>query len=359
MASGLEEALRQHVFITIPLCFWACSEWFRPRLGTMMKIFIGVCTFHSLITLILFVVPESMASDLVGQFSMLQPYPDWTDRLKFGLYTPFLERLNLAYLLGFGLLYLIYDSLRHAWTWLNVVQGIILLIAFLLIGARGAQLALLGGLGIGALSYLIDKLKSLNLPKEKYLERLTSAITILIIGLIATPYITYKTVPAVQKRYDQMQWELRLINNGDYLQEEYQYFTSLTRIRAWQNAGTIIRENPILGVGIGDYDNALLEANMKYDDKVPVHNQNFFFYLCGAVGVLGLLTMLWGLWQYTRSYWGGERRPIRHLALAYVVFICISCMVDAFLKYHIGSVSVMLFLSVLFLLNQPDRVEVA
>jgi len=220
-----------------------------------------------------------------------------------------------------------------------------------LIGARGAQLSFLGGLGIGAISYLVDQLRSLQLPTEEYRQRLTSSITILIIAMLVAPYIAYKTVPAVKKRYDQMQWELRLIENGDYKKEAYEYFTSLTRIRAWQNAISIIQESPILGVGIGDYDQAMINANQAYGDKVPTHNQNFFLYVWGASGVMALAALILGLWFYIRSFWKYTKQPVRHLAIAYIIFVIISCLIDAFLKYHIGSIGVMMFLSTMFLMN--------
>jgi len=355
ISEGLDEVFRQHAFLSIPLSFLVLRNWIQPRLPQLIHFFIGACTFHCLVTIGLFVLPESIVTEIVDQIPLLQPYPELTDRLKFGLCTPFLERLNLAYLIGFAILFLLYEGMQSGWRWQATIQTIILVITFVLIGARGAQLAFLFAFGIGGLSYVVNWIKSLNLPPEEYRQRLTSAITILIIGIFVTPYIAYKTVPAVKKRYDQMQWELRLIENGDYKKEAYQYFTSLTRIRAWQNAITVIKNNPILGVGIGDYNTSLEAANHKYNDRVPVHNQNFFLYVWGASGILALVAFLIGIWRYTRSFWIHQLNPIRHLALAYICFIIISCLIDAFLKYHIGSISVTLFLSSMFLLNLPIR----
>lgn len=351
VSNGLDETLRQHAFMSIPLCFWLLSDWLAPRIKLLIHLFIGACVFHGLLTMGLYLLPEATVASFVESVGIFRDYPDVVDRLKFGLYTPLIDRLNFAYLIGFGLLYLIYETIVLGILWKNMIAGGILLLVFMLIGARGAQIAFLIALGIGGISLLIARLKAMKLSKEVYQQRLTAFIVMILIGLTLSPYIAYKTIPAVQKRYDQMQWELRLINNGDYVKEEYQYFSTLTRIRSWSNATDIIQDHPFLGVGIGDYKDALIDSNVVYNDKVPAHNQNFFLYIWGASGIAALLGLLYALWRYTRSFWKSPSHHIRHLTLAYVSFIVISCMLDAFLKYHIGSISVMTMLSALYLIH--------
>jgi len=355
IGKGLQETFRQHAFLSVPLCFWALSDWLTPRLTKLIQVFIGAAIFHSVLTIGFFLLPEPTVVTITDSVPLLMDYEVLTDRLKFGLYTPLLDRLNFAYLIGFGLLYLTYDFIQNGLAGLKVIQGLILLVTFALIGARGAQLALLIAVGIGIMSYFVAYLKSLNLETEVYNQRLTALLAILLIGIIAGPYLAYKTIPAVQKRYDQLEWEMRLIDNGDYLNEEYQYFTSLTRIRSWNNGWDIIKENALFGVGIGDYRKSLQEKNASYNDKVPVHNQNFFLYIWGSGGILALISFMVALFTYIRSFWKGDRYVIRHLVIAYVIFIVISCMIDAFLKYHIGSISVMTFMASLFLFSKSSQ----
>jgi len=352
---GLHQAFRQHAFLSVPLCFWALSDWLSSRLPKLIDLFIGSVVFHCLLTLVFFGLTETTVASIAETIPLLKDYEILTDRLKFGLYTPLLDRLHFAYLIGFGILYLSYDLIHHGTKAIKIIQGLILLLSFALIGARGAQLSLLIALGIGGLSYAIAYLKRLNLSPEIYQQRQTAAVVTLLIVVLTTPYLAYKTIPAVQKRYDQLEWEMRLIDNGDYLKEEYQYFTSLTRIRSWKNGWNIIKEHSVLGVGIGDYRGALEQKNAEYADKVPVHNQNFFLYIWGAAGIFSLLCFVGAIWVYTRSFWKGKQHSFRHLALAYMIFVIVSCMIDAFLKYHIGSISVMTFLATLFLISKSGK----
>ena len=73
----------------------------------------------------------------------------------------------------------------------------------------------------------------------------------------------------------------------------------LQRFEFWKTALYIIKNNPILGVGIGDYEKAYstaydeLKSPLTAENRLGSHNQ--FMYTCVNFGIIGLLLFCWFL----------------------------------------------------------------
>lgn len=343
--NGLKEINVQHGLLSIPMSIAILSKVLLPYRDRFIQLFTWSCFCHAALTLVLFALPEDTVASLVESVSLFQEYPDHIDRVKFGLYTPMIERLNFAYLIVFGILFLLYKIYDTGFSALYLIQLSILGLTTLLTGARGAQLALILVIGFGVMYYIIRSIHQSDLNQKNKLGKIAIYTILVLFSIGIVPYAAYQNVPSVKKRYDQMQWELRLINNGDYIKEEYQFFTMLTRIRAWKNGYAIVKHHPIFGVGLGDYRSTLETYNATYNDKVPTHNQNFFLYLWGATGICGLCAFIVGLVYCGRLFHRSKDIALATFLIAYLIFVVLTSMFDAYLKYQIGSMSVMIFLS--------------
>ncbi len=101
------------------------------------------------------------------------------------------------------------------------------------------------------------------------------------------------------------------------------------RLEAWQVAGRILRERPLLGVG----ESAFLEAWSQYapidSDRLFGHRyvaHNLFLEVLGELGLIGLLGMagfiacgFWSAWRARNSSLGGEARALFAGLSGYIV----------------------------------------
>lgn len=349
---AFDQIIHQHAFVTFPFVFWVLSDWLKSNIHRLCSLFVNACLLGSIITLILFVIPESQTKSITNFLSFLQTYPNHIDPLKFGLYSPFIDRLHFSYLIGFAILYEIYGSIKSHQLLRRIFKVSILLITMILLGARGAQISFLLAISVGTFLFFLEKIKRQELSNIDLQQKVSVLISITLVFVIMLPLLAYNTIPAIQKRYDQMIWELDHISSGEYLNMDYENFTTLTRIRAIQNAWEIVKKNPLLGVGIGDFNSNMEAINSTYADRVPVHNQNFFLYLWASCGIGALITFLCAITYFVIDLWRQADSLIRIFGVSYVLFILSCSMLDVIWIFQIGNVSLALFLSSIFILGQ-------
>lgn len=334
---GIRELWIQNGLFTVPVI--AFLHWSVLRLR--LHIFLSALTYStacaSAITLFFFIIPAGLAKQIVQNLNFLQEYPDVINKAQFGLYSPFIDRLHFAYIIGFSFLYCLYAYLNGG-VKRHLYLSALLLITIILLGARGAQLALLFAL----LPFLLHLLRNKLSPKGRYFGIKSLLVIAMFLG--GLPYAIYKIVPAVQLRYDQMQWELRLIANDEYREYDYKHFTTLTRLKSFQNSWKVVTDHPIVGVGIGDVKSELEVVYERNSSDIPIHNQNYFLYIWMAGGIFALFTFLFYLTFWMYKMWIRSKGIIRVFALSYWIFLFGILMIDVVLKYHIGVFSIPLFM---------------
>ena len=155
---------------------------------------------------------------------------------------------------------------------------------------------------------------------------------VLLLALAAAPWVGYHTVEPIRLRWRSTYWDVERFVRGQDINE-----TSLARrLAAWETAGQIIREHPVLGVGPADAYAAMMEQyswrdfGLRPANRAMVHNQ-YLHYLVGS-GAVGLLLwlalLLWPLMQPTRA-----RNPyIRQ----FVLILGTAMLVDSLLELQIG-----------------------
>lgn len=214
--------------------------------------------------------------------------PYRANSLKFGVYSPFIARIQLSNLISVAAIVTTFLFLRKHYRLYQIPILILLLLYSVSFGGRGGQLGLLFGLTLFSILVLFFY-KSKDNQQVRWLKWVRWTVPIVVIGLSAALYTGYEPI---QKRYQQLIWELKLYQSGEFKKYDYQHFTSLRRIVSWDNTFKLAKANPIFGVGIGDYKNELHKVYQQDDFDLPVnsHNQYLTFSIFG--GLIALFIFL-------------------------------------------------------------------
>ncbi len=340
---GVDMLLVQHSFITVPFIVLLNRKMIVKRLETYLSFYILGTVIACICTLIFYFLPISTSQQIVESFPILQPYHDGINRELFGLYSPFIDRLNFSYLIALAILAQCWLFSRRGFSIPSITSLVILFAASLLLGGRGGQLGLLGALFIWGLAasgrYLYPILKQ---KTNKY-----AAIGIIIFTLLFSstvlPYTAFQTIPTLQNRYGQLFFELDVLTKNKYKDFNYNHFTSLRRFTSWYYNWMLIQEHPIWGVGTGDYKDEMLAIYEKHELTVAVnmHNQLLFVWLCtGIFGAIAFVFMkVYWIWAILKKadWWLGT------FAISFLVFFCLIMLADTPLITQIGSMVFALF----------------
>ena len=312
--------------------------------------FIGATLVASLATLLLYVLPENITITISEQLSgIFLPYNLNNNRMSFGLYSPFLDRLQLGNLVSLSLLSLV-------WLWNNLhkksektaawVALLVLGITQLLLGARAAQLSLFFSMSGLLLVVLAQKIYH----RQRWSKQNTILITALGLGVVMVllPYLSYRYITPFQYRYHQLQWEMEQVWNNDFQQSDYQHFTSLRRLVSWQHTWTLTKQHLIVGVGVGDYYDELQKIYDNDSLDLPINSHSQYLQIWAAVGLVGLIAFLWSLAYW---WWALQQKAKLRLAAfgsAVLLYYLIAFVFDAFLLRQIENTVFPLFLASIY-----------
>ncbi|MFN4233611.1 MAG: O-antigen ligase family protein [Bacteroidia bacterium] len=131
--------------------------------------------------------------------------------------------------------------------------------------------------------------KGLRKDRDGLLKLTKQEITAIEKGIANVEYLQNSSI---HKRLHQIIWEIYNYKNG-YNPNGH----SLTmRLEFWKAAWGIIKENPLLGVGTGDVNNAFLEQYNKIKSPLDSHNRlrahNQYLEIAVALGIIGLFIFL-------------------------------------------------------------------
>jgi len=182
---------------------------------------------------------------------------------------------------------------------LPVAAAIFGLLASLLSGSRGGWLAM-PALVVIVFWYL-----------RTHLSRGQILLSVVLVILI--PVLTY-AVPSsgVAKRINETLYNLKLYAESPI--EDGVRATSVgTRLEMWQASWTIFKNNPMLGVGWGSYQenaNALVAAGQRHRSAGTWgHPHNEYFSVLASGGILGFVALLLLLFIPTKLFFSAIKKP--------------------------------------------------
>jgi hypothetical protein len=145
------------------------------------------------------------------------------------------------------------------------------------------------------------------------------------------PNIQYPQMNGLQRRLNRIYFEYNMFTlgsapNGHSLFQRFIY---------WQNAWTLFKEHPLLGVGTGDVADQihlLFQANdhgLLPEFQLRTHNQYLTFLI--TLGILGFLPFLWVIYSMMKA---AKRFSIT--ALLFVWIAALSCLTEDTLETQAG-----------------------
>lgn len=368
LQKGFKILTSQIEFLALPFIFIIQQQLIKNRFVPFLQLFINSTTLAALITFLFFLLPNDITQKIAETIPLLKDYIVHEKTLAFGVYSPFTERLQFSYVICVAIfvqLWLLFKNIKETDSpnkisrqvlnsprYLKSSRLIILILTLLILGARGAQIGFLVGSMVWLISYFLKYLHPLLINKTNALISFSLLIISLLLFLVVLPFLTYKNIPAVKVRYDQMQWELATFENGTFKDFDYQHFTSIRRLLSWKNSWAIIQKQPILGVGIGDYQQVMEMEYAKDTLGFPVNTQSQFLYFWTVSGLLGLFSFLllliypiWNLFS-SKNYW----RKV--LVSSFILFYSLVFVFDAPLNFQVGGMTFLIFYSLLSLIDQ-------
>mgnify|MGYP002632099226 FL=1 len=111
------------------------------------------------------------------------------------------------------------------------------------------------------------------------------------------------------------------------------------RISAAINSWTIIKENPVIGVGTGDYKNEFIKASIKnefgLENTLMIHNpHNMYVLILVQFGLLGLLALLYMFYTQIKIATKSNEEFVRKIGVALPLLYLLIMLSDSYLMVH-------------------------
>ena len=329
---GWKLVRRNHRFLLIPLLFLMNVDLIKKQFkNVLFAYFIGISTI-GLLTIILYYSPEEFVIWLSELTPFMQKYITHYDRVSFGFYSPFYDRLQFSNMLGIATLVGVYFYRIDFQKKITLALIPILAYASILLGGRSGQLALLTTLFVLLVLYIFSKFKT---SKNKSRFGLISIIAIL--AFISIPFLAYKFNHSVNKRYGQMRWELKTYYSGNPKAYDITHFTTVRRLVSWENTWNLAKNNLWLGVGTGDYDSELQKIYNNDNFNLPTNSHSQWLYYWATFGIIGLLIFLLVIYNWWKAI---NKNSIDYtLALSFLLFYSLVFMFGVPLTKHIDNMT--------------------
>ncbi len=276
--------------------------------------------------------------------SMLLTYLAWFDIFQYGGSSPGRPARggNVIYynvLLAFAF-YLVCNGLfkkklkmvyKSAWISLTLLMAVNMFI----VGGRAGQLVFFVLCGL--------------LILQVFRKNILKAVLVILICLPLVFFGAYKLSPLFAERVNAVQSDIAQFHDNPN--------TSVgLRLIFWKNSWEMIKENPWLGVGTGDFNNEYEKINKIFSPAVPLtdnpHNQ--YVFALSKFGILGLLALLslFGVQLYEAVRIKDEWQRVR---LAFPVFFLTIMLTESYLFVYETGFLFALFSAVLFRRHIGDR----
>ena len=354
ISHGLAFIEREIPLLILPVIIVINRKVISEKLIQLLILFVIACSFAAIVTLLFYFLPEDESISWASRLSFLniKPYVQLSKREAFGVYSPFLDRLQFSNLLAIAVIGCLYIGTK---THRYLFGGFAFLLLFTsaILGGKGGQLGLMAGLFIWFTLAFFQVVYPRWRAKFSRLGAIIGFIGLLGTLGIGLPYILYKNVPAVTQRYNQMKWELETFYSEQSQEYDYVHFTTIRRILSWANSWELIQSQPLLGAGVGDYHDQMTAIYAKNSPDFPVNSHNHYLFVWANCGIWGLLSFLGSIFFWCRSL-STVSKP---QALAYplsILVIFLTIMLFDSLISQVDTMAFGMFLSFGFLSGNMD-----
>jgi O-antigen ligase len=329
--NAVDRLLKFDELLLVPFIAWALRDWIASGARHMLTSIAAGCLLASVVTLYFFAFPEQVPIG-EGYHYFFMELSETRDFKKFGAYSPFLDRLYFAYLLGTYILVIWIASFTGEVKLFHYLSLLAIVPAFAVLGGRGAQLALWFGVVVSTLWYLFRT----GFFRSKIMQSPVKWQFFLLCAFIVLPGILlfFGKDFKVTQRYDQLRWELSNFQSEERDLNELNYQTATLRLISWQYNLKLIGEYPWQGTGIGAYREKMDERYAADGITLPVHtNQQFLYFgVIGGFPLIGLFIVLFGLtfWQTFRE----RNESFKAFILAWWLYMLVVMLLDTPLRYQ-------------------------
>ena len=341
---GIKNVISFSPLLIIPIVISIQKEIVSRHFNALSYTFIGATLFSFGATLIYTYSPDDITSKLSSYNKIFLPHPN--HRIDFyGMICAFVDRIQLSNQLGVATLLALFLAIFRK-KYFCIILAVLSIAASALLGGRGGQIALVGGLLIFSMFTIATLLqKKIHL---KFFGILAGFIfSILLIG--GCTYLAFKNIPALQDRYEQHFYEINEFKKRTIPPEEMQYLTSIRRYVSWINNWKVIQENFWLGTGIGDFDTELKKAYASGKYKISINHHSQYLYIWGASGLIGFSIFLLSLLLAISNMYKQKKWFIP--GISFLLFYLITFIPDAVLLKQTDCMTFAFFFSV-FLLSE-------
>jgi O-antigen ligase len=145
--------------------------------------------------------------------------------------------------------------------------------------------------------------RAMTAPKEPGKARIVTGVAAVaaILAAIVTGVIWIGAEPVINR-----------IATGDPNSSDLSRTQTFYRVRGeiWENTWTMIRHNPLMGVGLGAYETAYpIYARENGTQGVTAEAHNDYLEILAVGGVIGAMSALWFIWALFRAIGRGVRSP--------------------------------------------------
>lgn len=328
-STDVREAMRQIYnlgqLLLVPVLLIVNIDLIKHYFKWIFRAALAGCILAGLVTLWYYIYPEQIPVG-EGYYYIVKKLSEPRNFEKFGAFSPFVDRLYFSYLTGFLLLGLWLRLLLKRGVWMEYVALVILVPLMVVLGGRGAQLALLVALSLSGIVFVwrpSPKKGAANLLRLGFiLAGMLLTLGVIVFGLSRTP------------RYAQIRWELQEYQRNPEDHERIANHTVLLRLLSWDHNLRLIRRHPLQGVGVGDYHRAMGISYEEEGLKIPVHNNQQFLYFGVIAGLpaLGLFVFIFLVCGYY-AWRFGEVTQAGLVVIAVWSYLCGVMLLDSPLNY--------------------------
>jgi O-antigen ligase len=252
-------------FLFLPLTFFLLSPWTKETYDKVLAFFVLLMSLSASYILIYFLLNQE---EMIELLRVGKTIPTPCHHIRYSL---------MLAIGGIISTYLLLYHRKKEYQTLWVVGFILLTIALHVLSVRSGILAYYIGIFWLAIRHMFSS------------RRPWISFGVIIL-LFSAPFLAYNLIPSFKQKVDYVRYDLQ-----QYEKNDGQNYSDSERLMSWKAGWSIFRENPILGVGIGDLRQACKEYYITHyqreKSKFP-HNQ-FLFVLAGC-GLLGALIFFSG-----------------------------------------------------------------